>query len=112
KRSGGRVEILIERLLGGERARVQLGGSKPPKPGARILLDAGGEAEVVERDGAFYLLQFFPGEAGAPQSLESWLAHAGQLPLPPYIARAPGAEDAERYQTVFAREAGAVAAPT
>ncbi|MCW4454006.1 tRNA preQ1(34) S-adenosylmethionine ribosyltransferase-isomerase QueA [Flavobacterium sp. MXW15] len=107
KTSGGRVEILIERLLGGQQARVQIGASKSPKAGGRILLDAGGEAEVLGRDGEFYLLRF---EVSEP--LEKWLLHAGRLPLPPYIQREPGADDRERYQTVFAREIGAVAAPT
>lgn len=107
KATGGRVEILIERLLGGERARVQLGVSKSPKEGARIALDAGGEAEVLGREGEFYVLHF---HVDAP--LESWLLDAGRLPLPPYIRREPGRDDAERYQTVFAREIGAVAAPT
>lgn len=107
KTSGGRVEILIERLLGGHEARAQLGVSKSPKAGARILLDAGGEAEVLGREGEFYRLRFDIGE-----SLEKWLLHAGRLPLPPYIQRDPGSEDDTRYQTVFAREVGAVAAPT
>lgn len=107
KASGGRVEILIERLLGAQEARVQLGVSKSPRAGAMITLDAGGEAEVLEREGEFYRLRFH-----VPESLESWLLHAGRLPLPPYIQREPGADDAERYQTVFAREIGAVAAPT
>ncbi|MEH6420872.1 tRNA preQ1(34) S-adenosylmethionine ribosyltransferase-isomerase QueA [Pseudomonas sp. CGJS7] len=107
KSTGGRVEILIERLLGGSEARAQLGVSKSPKEGARIALDAGGEAEVLGRDGEFYRLRFH-----VPESLEQWLLHAGRLPLPPYIQREPGQDDAERYQTVFAREIGAVAAPT
>ncbi len=107
KASGGRVEILIERLLGGQQARAQVGASKSPKPGSRIQLDAGGEVEVLGRDGEFYLLRF-----DLPEPLEAWLAHAGRLPLPPYIQREPGADDRERYQTVFAREVGAVAAPT
>ncbi|MBA2239140.1 MAG: tRNA preQ1(34) S-adenosylmethionine ribosyltransferase-isomerase QueA [Lysobacter sp.] len=107
KASGGRVEILIERLLGAQEARAQLGVSKSPKPGARIALDAGGEAEVLDREGEFYRLRFHVSEA-----LERWLLHAGRLPLPPYIQREPGADDTERYQTVFAREIGAVAAPT
>jgi S-adenosylmethionine:tRNA ribosyltransferase-isomerase len=107
KATGGRVEILIERLLGGDEARAQLGVSKSPRSGSRIALDAGGEVEVLGRDGEFYRLRFHVAE-----SLEAWLLHAGQLPLPPYIQRAPGADDAERYQTVFARETGAVAAPT
>jgi S-adenosylmethionine:tRNA ribosyltransferase-isomerase len=107
KTSGGRVEILIERLLGGHEVRAQLGVSKSPKAGARILLDAGGEAEVLGREGEFYRLRFDIGE-----SLEKWLLHAGRLPLPPYIQREAGSDDDTRYQTVFAREVGAVAAPT
>ncbi|HZW18615.1 tRNA preQ1(34) S-adenosylmethionine ribosyltransferase-isomerase QueA [Luteimonas lutimaris] len=105
--SGGRVEILIERLLPGNEARVQVGASKPLKPGGRIELDAGGEAEVLGREGEFYHLRFEVGDA-----LEAWLLRAGRLPLPPYIRREPGADDDERYQTVFARRIGAVAAPT
>ena len=108
KATGGRVEILIERLLPGEEARAQLGVSKPPQPGSRIALDAGGEAEVLSRDAAgFWHLRFH-----LPEPLENWLLHAGRLPLPPYIQREPGSDDAERYQTVFARQVGAVAAPT
>ncbi|HVJ38349.1 MAG TPA: S-adenosylmethionine:tRNA ribosyltransferase-isomerase, partial [Stenotrophomonas sp.] len=107
KASGGRVEILIERLLGAQQARAQVGASKSPKAGSRIALDAGGEAEVLGRDGEFYVLRFI-----VPEPLEQWLLHAGRLPLPPYIRREPGVDDRERYQTVFARQAGAVAAPT
>ncbi len=107
KESGGRVEILIERLLPDNRVRAQVGASKSPKPGSRIALDAGGTAEVLERDGGFHLLRF-----DVPDALESWLQRAGRLPLPPYIKREPGADDDERYQTVFARAVGAVAAPT
>ena len=105
--SGGKVEILVERLLPGDEARVQLGVSKSMKPGGLIELDAGGQAEVLGRDGEFYLLRF-----DVDGALPDWLQHAGQLPLPPYIHRAPGADDQARYQTVFAREPGAVAAPT
>jgi len=112
KATGGRVEILIERLLGANEARAQLGVSKSPKAGARMTLDAGGEAEVLGREGEFYRLRFDVTDAGAPVALENWLLHAGRLPLPPYIQRAPGSDDDERYQTVFAREIGAVAAPT
>jgi len=107
KETGGRVEILIERLLAGQEARAQVSASKSPKAGSRILLDAGGTAEVLGREGEFYRLRF-----DVEGSLESWLLHAGRMPLPPYIRREPGSDDAERYQTVFAREVGAVAAPT
>jgi S-adenosylmethionine:tRNA ribosyltransferase-isomerase len=107
KTSGGRVEILIERLLAENEARAQIGASKAPKAGGRLLLDAGGQAEVLSRDGEFYHLRFHLAEG-----LETWLLHAGRLPLPPYIQREPGADDHERYQTVFAKQVGAVAAPT
>ncbi|WP_149193922.1 tRNA preQ1(34) S-adenosylmethionine ribosyltransferase-isomerase QueA [Luteimonas suaedae] len=108
KDSGGRVEILIERLLPDNEARAQIGASKAPKPGGRIALDGGGNAEVLSRDDAgFYHLRF-----EVPDALESWLLQAGRMPLPPYIRRAPGHDDDERYQTVFARRIGAVAAPT
>jgi S-adenosylmethionine:tRNA ribosyltransferase-isomerase len=107
KTSGGRVEILIERLLPGDEALAQIGASKTPRAGSRIQLDAGGEVEVLAREGEFHRLRF---EVGEP--LPAWLQHAGRLPLPPYIRREAGADDAARYQTVFAREPGAVAAPT
>lgn len=107
KATGGRVEVLLERLQPGNEALVQLGVSKPPKPGNRIDLDAGGAAEVLGREGEFWRLRF-----DVDGALVDWLQRAGELPLPPYIRRAPGADDADRYQTVFAREVGAVAAPT
>lgn len=105
--SGGRVEILLERLLPGNEARAQVGASKTPKPGNLIQLDGGGVAEVIGRDGGFHHLRF---HVDGP--LQPWLEKVGRMPLPPYIQRDPGTDDAERYQTVFAREAGAVAAPT
>lgn len=107
KDTGGRVEIMIERLLGAQRARVQLGVSKTPKEGGVIHLDAGGTAVVAAREKSFFVLDFH-----IDQPLEAWLLHAGRMPLPPYIQREPGRDDIERYQTVYAREAGAVAAPT
>jgi S-adenosylmethionine:tRNA ribosyltransferase-isomerase len=108
KASGGRVEILIERLLGAHEARAQLSASKPSRTGTRIELDdEAGSATVLGREGEFYLLRF-----DGDEPLEKLLLRSGRLPLPPYIHRAPGADDVERYQTVFARELGAVAAPT
>ena len=107
KATGGRVEILIERLLGAQDVRAQLGVSKSPRAGSLIDLDAGGQAEVLGRDGEFYLLRLH-----VPGALQDWLEQAGRLPLPPYITRDVDNADKQRYQTVFAREAGAVAAPT
>jgi len=107
KQSGGRVEIMVERLLPDSKARVQLGASKPSRAGTVIELEAGGRAQVLGRDGEFYTLGFEVDDA-----LESWLLRAGRLPLPPYIKREAGSDDDARYQTVYARELGAVAAPT
>jgi S-adenosylmethionine:tRNA ribosyltransferase-isomerase len=107
KESGGAVEILIERLTGTHEARAQLGVNKKPRAGACIVLDDGTAATGLGRDGEFFRLRF---ETVEP--LEKVLARLGRMPLPPYIERAASAVDDERYQTVFAREAGAVAAPT
>ena len=107
KDSGGRVEILLERLLGGHEVLAQVGASKSPKPGGRITLDEGTVLEVIGREGEFYRLRFLTDEP-----LEKLLLRAGRMPLPPYIQREAGREDLERYQTLFARHTGAVAAPT
>ena len=108
KDTGGRVEILVERLIGEREMQAQLGVSKTPKAGAFLHVDGQTQRlEVLGRDGGFFHLRL-QGEG----SLAELLDRAGSLPLPPYIHHAPGADDAERYQTVFAREPGAVAAPT
>ena len=107
KESGGRVEILLERLVGAHEVLAQVGASKSPKPGGRIVLDEGTALTVLGREGEFYRLRF-----DTDEPLEALLQRAGRLPLPPYIEREPDAADAERYQTLFARHAGAVAAPT
>ncbi|PWK92154.1 tRNA preQ1(34) S-adenosylmethionine ribosyltransferase-isomerase QueA [Fulvimonas soli] len=107
KESGGAVEILIERVTGAHEAIVQLGVSKKPKEGGRIALGDGSLATVLGREDAFFRLRF-----ESPEPLERLLAKLGEMPLPPYIARHADASDLERYQTVYAREPGAVAAPT
>jgi S-adenosylmethionine:tRNA ribosyltransferase-isomerase len=110
KESGGAVEILIERVTGSHEARVQLGVSKKPKAGGAIVLADGTVARVLAREGEFFVLRF---ESAEP--LEKLLARLGRMPLPPYIQRDGDTsvpDDAERYQTVFARTSGAVAAPT
>jgi len=107
KETGGAVEILIERITGAHEARAQLGVSKKPKAGGRILFDDGSTATVLGRDGEFFVLRF-----DATEPLEKLLLRLGRMPLPPYIDRAANAADDERYQTVYAREPGAVAAPT
>ena len=107
KDTGGAVEILIERITGVHEARVQLGVSKKPKAGGRIVFDDGTTATVLGRDGEFFVLRF-----DATEPLKKLLLRLGRMPLPPYIERTADADDDERYQTVYAREAGAVAAPT
>lgn len=107
KETGGAVEILIERITGAHHAVAQLGVSKKPKPGSRILLEDGSALEVLGREGEFYTLRY-----GDHEPLEKLLLRLGHMPLPPYIARAEEAADAERYQTIYAKAPGAVAAPT
>lgn len=110
KASGGAVEALVERVIAGTlEVQAHLRASKSPKPGNRIVFaDGAFEAEVLGRcgpDGSLYHLRL-PGD---PFPL---LERHGHVPLPPYITHADDAEDARRYQTVFARAPGAVAAPT
>jgi S-adenosylmethionine:tRNA ribosyltransferase-isomerase len=107
KPSGGRVELLLERIVAADEAWMQLGASHPPRIGGRIELPGRATAVVLEREGRFFRLRI---EAGMP--VADYLENFGEVPLPPYIARPADAADAERYQTVYAREPGAVAAPT
>ncbi len=104
KPSGGRVEILLERALAGDLALVQLSASKPVRPGLQIAT-AGGVVRVLAREADLWRVQL-PGA-----TLEFFEQH-GSVPLPPYIRRGADPSDRERYQSIFAREHGAVAAPT
>jgi S-adenosylmethionine:tRNA ribosyltransferase-isomerase len=106
KESGGRVEVMLERLLSDDECLAQLRVSKPLRVGGSILLEDGTRLEVVGREGAFFRLRLQGG------GLSDRLQALGHVPLPPYIAREDTEEDAERYQTVYARRPGAVAAPT
>lgn len=106
KASGGRVEILLERLLEERRCLAQLRVSKPPREGGRLVLEDGTVILVEGRDGAFFRL-YSPDEP-----LAALLQRLGHMPLPPYIGRADTPEDQDRYQTVLAKHPGAVAAPT
>lgn len=107
KETGGRVEILVERVTGAREALVQLRASKPTRPGAVLRVEGAEVALTVEgREGEFFKVACENGE------FMDLLETAGHMPLPPYIDRADEAEDRERYQTVYAREPGAVAAPT
>ncbi len=107
KASGGRIEVLIERVLGEHEALAFIRASHAPKPGARLTLGDGIAVEVLDRQGDLHRLAFDPA-----RGVLDWLDAHGELPLPPYLERAPEAGDAERYQTVYACRPGAVAAPT
>ncbi|MBL8487993.1 MAG: tRNA preQ1(34) S-adenosylmethionine ribosyltransferase-isomerase QueA [Rhodocyclaceae bacterium] len=105
KDTGGHVEVLVERVPGGDEVLAQVRASKAPRAGTILHLESGLAARVLGREGEFYRLRL-PGNA------VEFLERHGRLPLPPYIAHAAEAIDEERYQTVFAREKGSVAAPT
>src|SRR5438105_7122184 len=104
---GGKVELLLERIVAADEAWMQLKASHPPKPGALLELPGGASATVLERAGRFVRLRF-----AIDATLEDYLDRYAEVPLPPYIVRAPDSADDERYQTVYARHPGAVAAPT
>lgn len=106
KESGGKVEVMVERVQGAHEALAQVRASKSPRAGSRLVLE-GLTVEVLGRAGEFFHLRF-----DGDETVEALLERHGKLPLPPYITHAAGDEDEERYQTVFARETGAVAAPT
>ncbi len=106
KQSGGRVEILLERLLGPCRALVQIRASKTPRTGTRILIGEGAELEVVGRRDDLFEIDSHDCD------LMELMEQEGHMPLPPYIKRDDEGLDLERYQTVYAQRPGAVAAPT
>lgn len=107
KETGGKVEMLVERILNEGQVLAQLRASHQPRPGSRLRLPGGREARVVERQGEFHRLAWDLEEAA-----ETYLERHGSVPLPPYIRRPADAGDAFRYQTVYAKHPGAVAAPT
>ncbi len=107
KATGGQVELLIERVLDERHALAQVRASHAPRPDSDILVGGVPVLRVIERVGEFYRLRLQTSEP-----LLAWLERNGSLPLPPYIGRAPTAADEERYQTVYASQPGAVAAPT
>ncbi len=107
KDSGGKIELLVERVLDAHRALVLCRASKPPQIGQRLHLEGGVEAMVTARHDVGYEVRFL-----TDRPLLEVLQDIGHIPLPPYITRPDGPEDRERYQTIFARTPGAVAAPT
>jgi S-adenosylmethionine:tRNA ribosyltransferase-isomerase len=107
KPSGGKLELLLERIVAPDEAWMQLRASHPPRVGGQINMPDDAIATVLERDGRFFRLR-----VSVAMPLADYLERHGAIPLPPYIARVPDATDADRYQTVYARDPGAVAAPT
>jgi len=105
KTSGGRVEILIERVQGEYNVLAHIRASKSPKPGSTLILAENVEAIVIRREGALFALRF-------STDVATVLASQGEIPLPPYLQRSAEVDDIERYQTVYAKDPGAVAAPT
>ncbi|MGB5487891.1 MAG: tRNA preQ1(34) S-adenosylmethionine ribosyltransferase-isomerase QueA [Lysobacterales bacterium] len=106
KASGGRIEILVERLLSKNECLAQVRASKSPKPGGKLVLEDGSELLVLGRQDSFFHLQ------SVNADLMALLKSLGHMPLPPYITREDNEADRRRYQTVFAETPGAVAAPT
>ena len=107
KDSGGRIEALVERVLGGNEVLAQVRASKTPRPGSSLVFEGDLQATVLGREGEFFRLRLESGE-----DAYALLERHGHVPLPPYITHADAPGDAERYQTVYARSPGAVAAPT
>jgi S-adenosylmethionine:tRNA ribosyltransferase-isomerase len=105
--TGGRVEVMVERVLDAQRVQAVVRASHAPKPGSRLFLGNAIEVVVLEREDGFYTLRF-EHESTVIDLLERY----GTLPLPPYISRPATKADEARYQTVYAKQAGAVAAPT
>ncbi len=106
KESGGRVEILIERLQSTDTALAHIRASKSPRPDSKILVDGGGELRVTGRQNALFEIE------SLDQGLLPLMEQSGHIPLPPYISRDDENLDVDRYQTVYADRPGAVAAPT
>lgn len=107
KASGGKIEIMVERVLDSHRLLAQIRASRSPKPGSVLNIANSFEAEVIERQDDLFLL-----EIKDPMPAIELIDLHGSLPLPPYISHEADQHDEERYQTVFAKEPGAVAAPT
>lgn len=107
KATGGAVEILVERILDNANVLAQIRASRAPKVGSKLMLANAFEAQIVSRDDDLFHVKFL-----SMQSALNLLELYGALPLPPYITHAAQVQDEERYQTVYAKHAGAVAAPT
>ena len=111
KETGGRVEVLVERLLNGHELLAHVRASKSPKPGTVLILSPTVRAIMLGREGELFHLRITD-DSNPGRPLLAILEELGHMPLPPYIQRADESADRERYQTVFAERPGAVAAPT
>jgi S-adenosylmethionine:tRNA ribosyltransferase-isomerase len=109
KQTGGKVELLVERIVDARRVLAHLRASKSPRIGSTLLIDEGVEVLVCGRRDDLFELEF---QLESGRTVAALVEEVGRLPLPPYIRREPELLDEERYQTVYAREDGAVAAPT
>lgn len=107
KESGGKIEVLVERMLDERRFLAHIRASKAPKPSNRLLLEQDTWVTMRERQGELFEL-----EMTTDETVLSMLERLGHMPLPPYIDRPDEASDRERYQTVYNAKPGAVAAPT
>ncbi len=107
KVSGGKVEVLVERIIDEHRVLAHLRSNRSPKPGAKMILEGAVEVEMIGRQDALFELQF-----NTKEPVLNVLEQYGHMPLPPYIDRPDEDSDRERYQTVYNKKPGAVAAPT
>jgi S-adenosylmethionine:tRNA ribosyltransferase-isomerase len=107
KASGGKIEILVERVVNNTHFLAHIRSSKSPKPGSNLVLEDGVEVRMIERQGDLFLLEIL-----ANEQVYDVLERLGHMPLPPYIEREDDLNDKARYQTVYAKHKGAVAAPT
>ena len=107
KASGGKIEVLVERIIDEHVALAHVRASKSPKPGTELIFEQDISAEVTGRDGDLFVVKF-----NTEETVLDLLNNIGHMPLPPYIQREDESFDQERYQTVYAKEPGAVAAPT
>jgi S-adenosylmethionine:tRNA ribosyltransferase-isomerase len=107
KATGGNIELLVERVIDTQHVWAHIRASRAPKAGARLVLAGAIDAEVIGRDDDLFHVKFL-----GDKPVLDYLEQYGALPLPPYITHAAEAEDETRYQTVYAKHAGAVAAPT
>ncbi len=112
KQTGGKVEVLVERVIDQQHVLAHVRASKSPKAGARLILEDNIEATMLQREGDLFKLRLNAIDKNSTAGVLELLDQYGHIPLPPYIERSDESSDLQRYQTVYAQHAGAVAAPT